>query len=97
MAKIIWSPRAAGDLEEICNFIARDSDHYARQFALRVVEIVESLPAFPKSGRMVPEYQKESLREKIFQNYRIVYRLKNSTIEVVALTHGARVLEGVEK
>jgi plasmid stabilization system protein ParE len=96
MAKIIWSPRAVDDLDEICTFIARDSDHYARQFAQRVVEIVESLPSFPKSGRMVPEYQKESLREKIFLNYRIVYRLRNATIDIVAISHGARILEGIE-
>lgn len=96
MAKVVWSPRAAGDLDEICNFIARDSEHYARQFARRVVDIAESLPAFPRSGRMVPEYQKESLRERIFQNYRIVYRLRNRTVEIVAITHGARILEGIE-
>jgi toxin ParE1/3/4 len=96
MAKIIWSPRAANDLEEICNFIARDSDHYARQFAQKVLEIVQIIPDFPKSGRIVPEYQRESLREKIFLNYRIVYRTRNSTIEIVAISHGARILEGVE-
>ena len=96
MVKIIWSPRAADELEQICDFIARDSDHYAKQFAQTVLEIVEAIPDFPKSGRIVPEYQKQSLREKIFLNYRIVYRLRNNTIEIVAISHGARLLEGVE-
>jgi plasmid stabilization system protein ParE len=41
MAKIIWSPRAISELEGICDFIGRDSPHYARVFAHKVVQIVE--------------------------------------------------------
>ena len=54
--------------------------------------VVESLSQFPQSGRSVPEYRNEDLREKIYQNYRIVYRLKDDTIEVIAICHGAKQL-----
>ena len=53
--KIIWSPRAADNLEEICNYIDRDSEYYATLVAKRIIEIVESIPRFPYSGRIVPE------------------------------------------
>jgi plasmid stabilization system protein ParE len=92
MVKIIWSPRAASGLEEICDYIATDSEHYARIFAQRIIAIVEKIPDFPYIGRIVPEYQKEDLRERIFQNYRIIYRIKPEVIELVAVVHSSRLL-----
>lgn len=54
--KLIWSPRAVQDLTDICDYIARDSDQYARTFAARAIEIVETLPKQPGLGAKVPEY-----------------------------------------
>ncbi|MCX9010673.1 MAG: type II toxin-antitoxin system RelE/ParE family toxin [Candidatus Methanoperedens sp.] len=94
MVRIIWSPDAAADLEAICEYIAKDSEYYARVFAQGVINAVERLLVFPESGRIVPEYNQEDLREIIFQNYRIVYRIKSDAVEIVTITHGARLLEG---
>jgi plasmid stabilization system protein ParE len=62
VARLIWSPQAADDLDAICAFIARDSEAYARDFAARVVGAVEILEEFPTAGRHVPEFQDPSLR-----------------------------------
>lgn len=91
--KIIWSPKAADSFEEICNYISQDSEYYASIFAKKVMSIIKDIPMFPKAGRIVPEYQDENLREKIFQNYRIIYRIKQDIIEIVTISHGARQLE----
>lgn len=88
--QIRWSPRAASDLERICDHIGQDSEVYAALFAKRVVALVEGLAEFPRSGRVVPEYGIETLREKIFQSYRIVYRIRADAVEVGAIVHGAR-------
>ncbi|MFH0948630.1 MAG: type II toxin-antitoxin system RelE/ParE family toxin [Elusimicrobiota bacterium] len=48
---------------------------------------------FPKSGRIVPEYKDEILRERIYEGYRIVYRLKGDIIEIVTISHGAMLLD----
>ncbi len=94
MAKRIkWSPKAAQSFEEICNYISKDSEYYASIFAKKVNAIVKEIPRFPKLGWIVPEYQEENLREKIFQNYRIVYRLKGDIIEIVVISHGAKQLD----
>ena len=93
--KIRWSPRAASNLEEICDYIAKDSEYYARLFARRVMAIVKTIPQFPKAGRVVPEYRDENLREKIYQNCRIVYRLKDDSVEIVAICRGAKLLEDI--
>jgi len=91
--KVRWSPKAANSFEEICNYISRDSEYYASIFAKKINAIIKDIPLFPKAGRIVPEYQDENLRERIFQNYRIVYRLKNDIIEIVMISHCARQLE----
>lgn len=90
-----WSPRAALHFEEICDYIARDSKYYSALFAKRIISIVKSIPQFPKAGRIVPEYNDENLREKIYENYRIVYRIKSEVIEIVAICHGARPLKNI--
>ena len=92
MARLIWSPEAADDLEGICDYIARDSQHYARVFAKRIIELAEEIADYPQAGRIVPEYQRPDLRERILQNYRIVYRMKKDSVEVVAILHGSRLM-----
>jgi len=91
-ARIIWSPRAANQLEGICEYIAEDSPAYAQIFAQKILSIVKSIPSFPQAGRVVPEYGNEALREKIYNNYRIVYRIHKNRIEIAALCHGARLI-----
>lgn len=93
--KIRWSPRAVSNLEEICDYIARDSEYYARLFAKRIFSIVKGIPEFSMSGRIVPEYGDEDLREKIYGNYRIVYRIKENIIEIVAICHGVKPLDDI--
>ncbi len=96
MDKIIkWSPKAVECLEDICNYISKDSVYYASLFAQRILFVIENIPQFPKSGRIVPEYNNENIREKIYYNYRIVYRIKKDIIEVIAITHSARQLKSV--
>ena len=90
MARLKWSPQAVSDLESICDFIALDSKQYALLFAQGVVESLEELEAHPRIGRVVPEYQEECLRERLYQNYRLVYELVEDNIEIVAIVHGAR-------
>lgn len=90
MAQVIWSPSSLRDLDSIGEFIARDSVHYAGLFVERIVAHVEKLREFPQSGRVVPEYGREDLREFIFESYRIVYRVRGDMIQVAAVVHGAK-------
>lgn len=93
--RLRWSPRSVSNLEDICNYISKDSEHYARLFAKRINITVQSLLKFPESGRIVPEYNDKYLREKIYEGYRIVYRIKGGYIEIVTITHGARLLQNI--
>ncbi|MDR4496748.1 MAG: type II toxin-antitoxin system RelE/ParE family toxin [Candidatus Scalindua sp.] len=66
--KITWSPRAIANFEDICSYIAKDSEYYAAIFAKKLNAIVKTIPRFPKAGRVVPEYEDNNLREKIYRN-----------------------------
>jgi addiction module RelE/StbE family toxin len=93
MAKIRWTTQAADDLESIVNFISLDSQHYARLTATDIIEAVERLTVFPKSGRIVPETNVPKIREILFGNYRIIYRLRKDVIEVITVYHSSRLLD----
>jgi len=95
VVKLIWSPRAIKDLREICEYIGKDSEYYAKFFAQKIVAMIEKIPEFPEIGRIVPEYNQSNLRERILRNYRIVYRLKPDLIEIVTIFHGAKLLSEV--
>jgi addiction module RelE/StbE family toxin len=91
-AKIRWSPRAVSNIEEIYEYIAKDSKNYANVFITNILTLVKGIPDFPNKGRIVPEYIDKNLRELIYKNYRIVYRIKNDIIEIVAICHGSKPL-----
>jgi len=93
MAKIRWSKDSLDDLKEICNFIALDSPYYAALLKDRVVEMVEHLELFPEMGRRVPESNDASVRELIYKNYRIVYQVRESYLEIITVLHGSRLLK----
>jgi len=88
-----WFLRSVFNFNYICCYIGRDTEFYAALFAKKIMVIVKSIPQFPKSGRIVPEYGDENLREKIYENYRIVYRIKDEFVEIVAICHCAMVLK----
>jgi len=93
MAEVRWTPQAADDLEAITEFIARDSSHYASLFVINVLQAVERLIGFPESGRIVPEKNDPQIREIILGNYRIVYRLRQGTVELLTIHHASRPLD----
>ncbi|MBZ0167903.1 plasmid stabilization protein [Candidatus Methylomirabilis lanthanidiphila] len=92
MTSVIWAPQAIEDVEAIRTYVARDSAHYADLLVERIVAAIGRLETFPRSGRVVPEVGDESLREVVYESYRIVYRLKPSAVEIITVFHGARLL-----
>lgn len=90
MVELRWAETSVRDLDQICTYIAEDSEEYARMFARSVMESIETTAAYPYSGRIVPEMKNEMIREKILTSYRIIYRINNDSVEVVRIIHNAR-------
>lgn len=90
--KVIWTPRAQQRLQEIQDYIARDQPDNALRWVARVLDRGERIGDQPRSGRVVPEYQREAIREVFAGDYRIVYRLRSQQVDVLTVRHGARLL-----
>ncbi|MGO2234132.1 MAG: type II toxin-antitoxin system RelE/ParE family toxin [Marinomonas sp.] len=49
----------------------------------------EQIGDFPLSGRKVPEYELDQIREVFAGPYRIIYHIMAEQIDIVAVIHGA--------
>jgi toxin ParE1/3/4 len=67
MAQVRWSLTAGNDLQDIEIFIARDSILHAITFVDRIVESTETLLKNHHIGRIVPEFNRQDLREVILE------------------------------
>lgn len=90
--KVHWTLNAIGHLTNIYEYIALNSPTYARRMVDRITRRSEQISAQPLSGRKVPEYEAEDIRELIEKPYRIIYRVKQDQIDVLAVIHGAQIL-----
>jgi len=94
--KLDWTEPAVLDLESIRDYITKDSAYYAARFVARIIEAAETLPNHPRIGRAVPEAEDEAIRELLFQNYRIIYRVESDRILVLTVIHGGRDMSSLE-
>jgi addiction module RelE/StbE family toxin len=90
--KVYWTRNAIKHLTNIYEYIALNSPTYARRMVDRITQRSEQISNQPFSGRTVPEYKTEDIRELIEKPYCIIYRLKQDQIDVLAVIHGAQLL-----
>ena len=94
MVKLIWTDQAIDDLGDIGDYIAENSESFAKLTVKKLFERVDILKAFPLSGRIVPEKNEETLRELIEGNYRIIYEvISPNQINILTVYHSARELK----
>lgn len=93
MVEIKWTDNALKELDNIANFISKDSPKYAQILVKQIYEMISHLEQFPKFGRKVPEYNNPNLREILYKNYRIIYLIKQKHIEIISIIHGSRLLK----
>jgi toxin ParE1/3/4 len=91
--RLAWSPEAIEDIEAIASYIERDSPWYARAVVSKIVETAEAIPDHPELGRIVPEIDDKSIRERFVYSYRIIYRIEQERILVATVVHGSRLLQ----
>jgi len=95
--EVKWSPEATEDLESIAEYIARDSEFYARAVVTEIVAVSRTIREFPLIGRVVPEIGDEQIRERLVYSYRMVYRIEPRRILIIAVIHGKRLLENISE
>jgi len=85
-----WTATAEGHLDAIYAYVAQDSKTYALRTVDRITSRSQQIAAFPMSGRRVPEYGLDQIREVFSGPYRIIYHVGPDRIDVLAVIHGAR-------
>ena len=90
--KVLWTENALKHLLDIYEYISQNSPTYATRMVDRLTRRSEQIAIFPMSGREVPEYEAEDIREVIEKPYRIIYRVKSDQIDILAVVHAARQL-----
>ncbi|HJX17640.1 MAG TPA: type II toxin-antitoxin system RelE/ParE family toxin [Acidiferrobacterales bacterium] len=90
--KVHWTDRAKQRLKLIHDHIAKDAPLVAPSVIERLVRRSLQIGEFPHSGRKVPEYQREEMREILEHPYRILYRIKSDRIDVITVMHYRQLL-----
>jgi len=94
--KILWTKEALIRLQEIEEYISRDNPIAAIEFVDKLISVAETLIDNPKKGRVVPELSLENIRELLHKNYRIVYLVKKSSIDILTVFEGHQLLKKEE-
>lgn len=93
MVQVNWTDSALQDLNDIGDYIAKDSLKYAEITVLRLFESVDILENNPLSGVMTTEFENESIRQIIRGDYRIVYHILNELhIDILTVHNCARLI-----
>lgn len=89
--ELFWSPEALEQLGSIFEYIAERDLEAAKRLVQRLEELADGIIISPEIGRMVPEYRRADLRERIHKKrYRLIYRLRPGEAEIAAVWHTSK-------
>jgi addiction module RelE/StbE family toxin len=85
-----WTEQAVAQLAAIVDYISVSSPVYAEHLVNRIIVRLDQALAYPESGRTVPEASIPDIRELLERPYRLIYRVRETRIEVIAVVHERR-------
>jgi len=91
---ISFSNAAIQDLEQIKEYYTEQGvPHIGQTFIATIMEHIETLTQHPDTGRIVPEFNDELIRELIHVPFRVVYLRERHSINVIRIWHSERMLD----
>lgn len=97
MVQIIWTDSALQDLNDIGDYIAKDSLQYAEITVVKLFESVDILESQPSLGVKSPSFTNESIRQILRGDYRIVYQIIDETrIDILTVHNCARLISNTK-
>ena len=88
--KVRFTPSVRTQFLAAIAYIYRENPPAAVAFRHKAEKILSRLRKFPQSGRRLPEFPDLPFREVIVIPYRFFYRVKEKTVWIVAVWHGAQ-------
>lgn len=92
--RVHWTDRAKTRLRLFHDHIAKDSPLVSSQVVERLLQRSIQIGNLPYSGRAVPEYQRDDIREVLEQPYRIIYRILPDRVDIITVMHYRQLLPG---
>jgi len=96
--KVLWTVTAKKDLEEIIEYIAYDSIETAVEKYEKIKSVAGKLITFPEQGRIIPELAEQNIvkyREVIISPWRMMYKIEENVVYVMAVIDGRRNIEDI--
>jgi toxin ParE1/3/4 len=94
--RLVWSPAARADVDEIEAYIAATRSRVvARKIVERMWEAARRQCDFPYSARMIPEFEDRTRRETFVHEWRVMFRVEGRRLRVMRVVHGRRLLSNV--
>ena len=90
--KARWTGLALRRLRQLHDHIALDQPLNAQRFVDRLTRHASEAAHRPEIGRVVPEFQRDDVREVFEGAYRLIYRVTDDGIDVLTVRHGARLM-----
>ncbi len=90
--RVVWTDRAKARLRKIRDYIAQEAPQAADQVARGLLLRSRQIEVVPRSGRVVPEYARDDIRELLERPYRIIYAILPNRIDVIAVMHYRQLL-----
>ena len=93
MVKVNWTDSAILDLNDIGEYISKDSIRYAEITITELFESTDILENHPKAGKIVSEFDDKYIRQIVKGNYRIVYQIIDEfRIDILTVHNCARLI-----
>lgn len=96
--QVFWTHTAQQDLKRIIEYIATDSEEQGKKVYSTLKQKAQDLRQMPLRGRIVPElrfFNIMSYREIICQPWRIIYKIVEDKVWVLAVIDGRRNMEDI--
>ncbi len=96
--KVIWSHVADVDLNQIIEYIAKDSVNNALKIFHKIKDKSSGLFTFPNRGRIVPELREYGVllyRELIIEPWRVIYRISDNYVYVLSVIDSRQNVEDI--
>ncbi len=86
---VSWTPRGLKRLRDRQDWIERESCSHeiAAAWAGRIISAADAqLPHFPRSGRIVPEINRDDIRELIVEHTtRVIYKVRRASCDILSV------------
>ena len=82
-----WSTVALERVSDIVDSFPPRNPEAAERWVEDMFATAERLELFPRSGRVVPELEREEIREVFYQRYRIIYKVASDRAKVLTVRH----------